>query len=178
LFKLWKKFKQVVINFSVDDIEERFEYERKNAKWTESLTNISQYRELSNQYGVNMDIRIYVTVGVLNVFYLKEFFEEIKKLGVKIVLNMVHYPHHYAITILPTKVKDVIKEKLETIDATNMLHHTSPSIQNIINFMYGNPTNIPLLHTFFEKTTMHDEYRKESFKDTFPDFYELLKGYR
>jgi MoaA/NifB/PqqE/SkfB family radical SAM enzyme len=177
-FKLWKKFKQVVINFSVDDIKERFEYERKNAKWSESLENITRYRALSNQYGVNMHIRIYVTVGVLNVFYLKEFFEEIKKLGVKIVLNMVHYPHHYAITILPTKVKDVIKEKLETIDATNMLHHTSPSIQNIINFMYGNPTNIPLLHTFFEKTTMHDEYRKESFKDTFPDFYELLKGYR
>jgi hypothetical protein len=150
----------------------------KNAKWQESLENIEKYRELSNQYDVNMEIRIYTTVSILNVFYLKEFFEEIKKLGVKIVLNMVHYPHYYAITILPSEVKDIIKERLETIDTTNMLHHTSPSIQNIINFMYGNPTNMSLLHTFFEKTTMHDDYRKESFRETFPEFYELIKRYK
>jgi hypothetical protein len=152
----------------------------KEFRWgnSEYTAPVKKYQDYSKQYGVVMDIRIYATVGILNVFYLKEFFEEIKKLGVKLVLNMVHYPHHYAITILPSKVKDAIRTKLELIEVENILHHTSPSIQNIINFMYGNSTNIPLLHTFFEKTTMHDEYRKESFKDTFPDFYELLKDYK
>jgi MoaA/NifB/PqqE/SkfB family radical SAM enzyme len=176
-FKLWKKFKQVVINFSVDDIEKRFEYERKNAKWQESLENIEKYRELSNQYGVNMEIRIYTTVGILNVFYLKEFFEEIKKLGVKIVLNMVHYPHYYAITILPDEIKNIIKSKLESIDVEDMLHPTSPSIQNIINFMFGNNTNLDLLKVFFDKTYKHDKYRGDDFQKTFIELYNLLKKY-
>lgn len=176
-FELWKNFNQVIINFSIDDIDDRFEYQRKNAKWSETLTNISQYQELGRKHGVNMDIRIYTTVGVLNVLYLKEFFDEIKKLGLKIVLNMVHYPHHYAITILPSNVKDIIKEKLEMIDSSNMLHHTSPSIQNIINFMYGHEHSPTLLKMFFTKTKMHDEYRNESFAHTFPEMYELLKQY-
>jgi hypothetical protein len=90
---------------------------------------------------------------------------------------MVHYPHHYAITILPTEVKDVIKEKLETIDATDMLHHTSPSIQNIINFMYGNEYNPKLLKVFFDKTYTHDQYRGDDFQKTFTELYELLKKY-
>lgn len=176
-FELWKNFNQVIINFSIDDIGDRFEYQRKNAKWAETLTNIAQYQELSRKHGVNMDIRIYTTVGVLNVLYLKEFFDEIKKLGLKIVLNMVHYPHHYAITILPSNTKDIIKEKLEMIDSSNMLHHTSPSIQNIINFMYGHEHSPNLLKMFFTKTKMHDEYRNESFAHTFPEMYELLKQY-
>lgn len=124
-----------------------------------------------------MAIRIYATVGVLNVFYLKEFFEEIRKLGVKIVLNMVHYPHHYAITILPTEVKDAIKVKLESIDVDNMLHSTSPSIQNIINFMYGNEHNPELLKVFFDKTYKHDRYRGDDFQQTFSELYKLLKQY-
>lgn len=176
-FTLWKKFKQVVINFSIDDIGERFEYERKNAKWSESLENIKRYQDYSKQYGVTMEIRIYATVGVLNVFYLKEFFEEIGKLGVKIVLNMVHYPHHYAITILPTEVKDTIKTKLESINVGNMLHPTSPSIQNIINFMYGNDYNPELLKVFFDKTYTHDRYRNDDFQQTFIELYRLLKKY-
>ena len=176
-FKLWKKFEQVIINFSIDDIGERFEYQRKNAMWSETLENITRYQELSRQHGVNMEIRIYTTVGVLNVFYLKDFFDEIRKLGLQIVLNMVHYPHHYAITILPSNVKDIIKEKLEMIDSSNMLHHTSPSIQNIINFMYGNEQNPELLKIFFKKTKIHDEYRNESFAYTFPEIYKLLTQY-
>lgn len=177
LFETWKPFKEVVINFSIDDIGERFEYERKNAKWSESLENIKRYQDYSKQYGVNMEIRIYATVGILNVFYLKEFFEEIKKLGVKIVLNMVHYPHHYAITILPTEVKDIIKTKLESIDVGNMLHSTSPSIQNIINFMYGNEHTPDLLKVFFDKTYKHDRYRGDDFQKTFIELYELLEQY-
>ena len=176
-FELWKKFNQVIINFSIDDIGDRFEYQRKNAKWLETLANIAQYQQLSRQHGVNMEIRIYTTVGVLNVLYLKEFFDEIRKLGLKIVLNMVHYPHHYAITILPPNVKDIIKEKLEMIESSNMLHHTSPSIQNIINFMYGSEHSPDLLKMFFTKTNIHDEYRNESFAQTFPEMYELLKQY-
>ena len=142
LFELWKPFKEVYVNFSIDDIEKRFEYQRYNANWNESLSNIQKYKELAIKHSVNMPLRLYVTVGILNVLYLKEFVEKIKPLGMPIIFNMVHYPHHYSIVNLPTKVKDVIKEKLLSIDFGDILDPYSPSIDNIINFMYGSECNI------------------------------------
>jgi sulfatase maturation enzyme AslB (radical SAM superfamily) len=173
-FELWKLFKKVIINFSVDDCGDRFEYQRKNAKWEESLYNIKMFKEYGKKHGVNLDLRIYVTVGILNIFYLKEFFNEIKNLGIKVTLNMVHYPHHYAITILPDKIKNIIRDKLLTID-TDIVRKDSLQIDNIIKFMYNTDYNPKLLETFWEKTEIHDRYRNESYSNTFPEFYNILK---
>jgi len=176
-FELWKLFKSVTINFSIDDCGERFEYQRKNAKWNEVLHNIKMYQEYGLKHGVNLDLRIYCTVGVLNVYYLPDFFNEIKDLGVSVTLNMVHYPHHYAITILPIEVKNIIRSRLESITGT-IVRNDSLQIDNIIKFMYNTDTNQDLLKTFFEKTEIHDQYRNEQYSKIFPEFYEIIKGFK
>ena len=124
-----------------------------------------------------MTLRFYTTVGILNVLYLKEFFDFIRQYDMQVLLNLVHYPHHYAIVNLPNDVKDVIKDKLLSIQVENLLAEWSPSIDNIINFMYGSDYNKELLKTFFDKTRLHDGYRKDSFNDTFIELYKLLKDY-
>jgi molybdenum cofactor biosynthesis enzyme MoaA len=177
LFEIWKPFQKVIINFSIDDIEQRFEYQRYNAKWSQTLEHIKLYQESAKKHNVNMELRIYVTVGILNVYYLKEFFEKFEVFGIPITLNLVHYPHHYAIINLPNAVKDKIKEKLLTIKNTNIINSYSLKIENIINFMYNTDYKKELLNLFFTKTKQHDDYRKESFKDIFPEFYEILKEY-
>ena len=176
-FESWKKFNTVIINFSIDDVGNRFEYQRKNAIWKESLLNIQQYQQFAEKYNVNMKLRLYVTIGILNVFYLKEFVNTVKDLGIEIVFNMVHYPHYYSIVNLPTEIKDIVKEKLLTIDLTNLLSTESPSIEHIINFMYGSAYNPQLLQMFFERTKLHDAYRNESFQCTFPEFYSIIEKY-
>ena len=176
-FESWKKFNTVIINFSIDDVGNRFEYQRKNAIWKESLLNIQQYQQFAEKYNVNMKLRLYVTIGILNVFYLKEFVNTVKDLGIEIVFNMVHYPHYYSIVNLPTEIKDIVKEKLLTIDLTNLLSTESPSIEHIINFMYGSAYNPQLLQMFFERTKLHDAYRNESFQYTFPEFYSIIEKY-
>ena len=176
-FKLWAPFREVGINFSIDDLGPRFEYQRKNAKWDEVLANIARYKELAAKYNVNIILKFYITVGILNVFYLKEFFEFIKEYNMQVVINLVHYPHHYSIVNLPSEVKDIVKEKLTSIDVNNLLTEWSPSIDNVINFMYGSEYNPNLLKTFFDKTRLHDGYRKDSFNDTFPELYEMLNKY-
>jgi hypothetical protein len=132
---------------------------------------------LAAKYNVNIILKFYTTVGILNVLYLKEFFEFIKDYDMQVVLNLVHYPHHYSIVNFPTEIKDIIKEKLLSIDVSNLLAAWSPSIDNIINFMYGAEYDIKLLKTFFDKTQIHDEYRNESFSKTFPELNEMLKKY-
>ena len=176
-FELWSRFQTVTINFSIDDINDRFEYQRKNANWDQICHNIQLYKEYGEKYKVNLKLRIYSTVGILNVFYLPEFFEEMKKFGIEIYLNLVHYPHHYAIHILPTEIKDIIKAKLLTVDES-IISNESPRIDNIINFMYNIKPNKDLLDKFFKTTTVHDDYRNESFSTIFPDLFNLIKDYR
>ena len=176
-FKLWAPFREVIMNFSIDDIGTRFEFQRKNAIWNETLENMVKYKELAAKYNVNMTMRLYTTVGILNVLYLKEFFEFVKEHDMKVLLNLVHYPHHYSIVNLPTEVKDIVKEKLLSIQAGGLLAEWSPSIDNILNFMYGAECDRELLKTFFHKTRIHDEYRNESFSEIFPELYEMLKDF-
>lgn len=176
-FELWSLFKGVIINFSIDDIGKRFEYQRKNAKWDECLHNIKMYKEYGKKYNVNLDLRIYVTVGILNVYYLKEFIEELQDLDINVTLNMVHYPHHFAITILPNEVKDIVKNKLLEIK-TNVIRYDSLNLDNVIKFMYNTDSNNDLMKLFFEKIETHDAYRNESYQDVFPEFYEIIRKYK
>jgi MoaA/NifB/PqqE/SkfB family radical SAM enzyme len=176
-FKLWNKFKRVVINFSIDDIGGRFEYQRKNAVWGEILKNIDLYKTYAAKYGVNIELKIYTTIGILNIFYLDEFLEFAAGVNLSVVLNLVHYPHHFSIVNLPDEVKQILSNKLKSINFTDILDPGSPTINNIINYMVGTKGGETELATFFSKIKLHDDYRNESFKNTFSEFYEIIKHY-
>jgi MoaA/NifB/PqqE/SkfB family radical SAM enzyme len=176
-FKLWKNFNEVTISLSIDDVAQRFEYQRMNAKWKETLENINRFKSLGKEYNVNLKLQVYVTVGSLNVFYLKELVEFVRdNLDLPIVFNMVHYPHHYSIVNLPEPVKVIVAEKLRSIDlSTVTMLEWSPTIDNLIRFMNDRACNQDELTKFFDTTKLHDEYRKQEFANTFPELYSLLK---
>lgn len=63
LLELWSKFKLVQIDFSIDDIGERFEYQRFPAKWDEVVSNLKWFVDncpVNCMFGVN------TTVSILN----------------------------------------------------------------------------------------------------------------
>lgn len=177
-FKLWKNFNAVTINLSIDDIAERFEYERMNAKWTETLANIHNFKRLGIEHNVNLSLQIYVTIGFLNVWYLKELIEFIKdNINLPVVFNMVHYPHHYSIVNMPESVKPIVADKLKSIDFTGVtMLEWSPTVDNVIKFMNDRQCNSDELQKFFTTTQMHDEYRNQNFKNTFLELYNILQG--
>ena len=177
-FKIWKNFKEVTISLSVDDIGNRFEYQRKNAKWQEVKNNIDLFKTYKAQYGVNLHLQLYITVGIYNVFYLQEILEELKKFDLPVVFNMVHYPHHFSLVNLPNSVKPIIENVLQSIDTTSIRFlDWSPAIDNLIRYMNDRNYDSIEFNKFWELTELHDTYRKESFKNTFPELYTLLKEY-
>lgn len=66
----WKKFKSVLINFSIDGIGDKFEYIRYPLKWNIVQHNMFRMRE---QLPNNVSFKINHTVNVLNLFYHDEF---------------------------------------------------------------------------------------------------------
>lgn len=63
LLDLWKEFKLVQLDFSIDDIGERFEYQRYPAKWDDVVDNLQWYIDNSP---ANCMFAVNTTVSILN----------------------------------------------------------------------------------------------------------------
>jgi hypothetical protein len=175
-FEYWKKCSFITINFSVDDIGERFEYQRKNAVYDDVFKNLALFVEHADKHQLKYEFNIYCTVGIMNVLYLPEFLKEAEKFNLQIWLNLVHYPDHFNIKNLPKDVKEAVKTKLETIDYSNIkFNRDSISVEDIINFMMLNDNDPAMIEKFYDVVNLHDGYREESFEQTFPELHDLLK---
>lgn len=63
LLDLWQQFKLVQIDFSIDDIEQRFEYQRYSANWAQVKDNLQWYIDHAPH---NCMFAVNTTVSVLN----------------------------------------------------------------------------------------------------------------
>jgi sulfatase maturation enzyme AslB (radical SAM superfamily) len=63
LIDLWSQFKLVKLDFSIDDIGQRFEYQRYPARWSAVADNLHWFRENSPH---NCMIAVNTSVGILN----------------------------------------------------------------------------------------------------------------
>ena len=67
--EIWPHFKRVEIAFSIDDIKERFEYQRHPAKWEAVNEKIIKFK---NSNLKNLSTQICTTISIFNVMYIDE----------------------------------------------------------------------------------------------------------
>ena len=130
--EIWKHFKTVEIAFSIDDVGDRFEYQRSNAVWAEVQANIERFKEMRNRCA-NIRLQVCTTVNVFNVYYLEAVANWIDMQGFDFVYwNMMHEAYYFSISTLPETAKQAITEKLKSaqVDA-----HTQQEFTQIIDFM-------------------------------------------
>ena len=170
----WKQFDFVVVNFSIDDIGKRFEYQRKNAIYDEVISNLENFKLLSELYNVDGRFYLYLTISMYNIYYLDEIIEQLSYLNFEFVLNLLHHPLHSNITNLPDSIKKIITNKLLNFNNSNVKYHKqSASIKNIIDFMNSTSYDHEQWIKFLEYNRIIDENRNEIFKEIFPEFYKI-----
>jgi len=112
--EIWQHFQTVEIAFSIDDLGERFEYQRTNAVWTEVLTNLNRFRQLRSRYD-NIQLQVCSTVNIFNVWHLEELATWIDKQGFDFIYwNMLHQARCFSVSALPEPAKALAQAKLET----------------------------------------------------------------
>jgi MoaA/NifB/PqqE/SkfB family radical SAM enzyme len=113
---IWKNFKHVEIAFSIDDVEQRFEYQRSNAVWTEVVENIEKFKQLRARNS-NITLQACCTINVFNVYYLETVARWIDQQGFDFIYwNMMHDAYYYSIGTLPETAKAAITDRLLTAD--------------------------------------------------------------
>jgi MoaA/NifB/PqqE/SkfB family radical SAM enzyme len=109
---IWKHFKIVEIAFSIDDLGDRFEYQRTNAVWSEVEANIAKFKTLRREHA-NMRLQVCSTVNVFNAYYLPELAEWNYAQGFDYVYwNMMHEAYYFSIATLPEGAKRAITTRL------------------------------------------------------------------
>ena len=164
-YKLWNQFKAIEFNFSLDDINERFTYNRHPGNWSTVMANIGEIR--TKNWTIPTKFFAICTVSNLNIFYLPELLHTVNELELPYFLNTVHEPHCYDISFLPSTIKEQVIEKLKMCKDIS-------KIQFLIN-MLCKSENLTHWEEFKFRTKIKDEYRKESFAVTFPEFYKICK---
>lgn len=132
--EIWSHFKTVEIAFSIDDVNQRFEYQRTGANWDEVNENIVKFKTLQKQLP-NLQLQCCSTVNVFNVLYIEELAAWQEQTGFGFVYwNMMHEAYYFSISTLPESAKQIIATKLQSAN-------TSPATQkefgHIIDFMQG-----------------------------------------
>ena len=166
---IWPHFKTVEIAFSIDDIGQRFEYQRSNAVWSEVLANLDRFRDLRRAHA-NIRLQCCSTVNVFNVFYLADLAHWIDQQPFDFVYwNMMHEAYYFCINSLPESAKKVITQRLRSAPVS-VKHQVE--FERITDFM----NNGASLDGFILRMRVADLDRKrqQNLADVEPEFAQLI----
>lgn len=166
LINLWKNFKKIDIQISVDGTSKMFEYTRWPGKWEECYKNLQKYKQLVSQQ-THINISISHTVSVFNVLDIPDFLVWcMKEKMPKPYLGMVYQPKEFSIRVFPTDIKQEI---------TARLSHLGKHVSSVINFM--NDEQIPSINydNLLNKIEFLDRCRNQKLEEYCPKIADLIK---
>lgn len=167
---LWPSFKTVEIAFSIDDVAERFEYQRTNAVWHAVTKNIERFVQLRQQH-TNIRLQVCTTVNVFNVLYLQDVASWIDRHSFDFVYwNLMHDAWYFSIACLSDSVKTVVIDRLSSHD----FRQHNQEIQRICDFMRNGASTDGFMTRM--KINDLDRKRQQDFRIVAPEMAELL-GY-
>ncbi len=164
--RLWELLKQcgnVNLFFSIDDMNNRFEYQRRGASWKEVLDNLQWFKNNSSS---NIWLGFHTTYSLLNIYYLgelREFFNE----------NFPGWPVHYgpyrsgmgscSAHELPSDIRDAIITKLSPY----------PQLEFVKKFIQTQENHN--LNPFFNYIEKYDQAAGQSYANDHPEFWSVLR---
>ena len=168
---IWKHFRTVEIAFSIDDLDQRFEYQRDNAQWADVERNIKLFKNLRAEHP-NIQLQCCSTVNVFNVRYIDQLAQWIVQQQFDFVYwNMLHEAWYLSIASLPEIAKQDIAQHLN--DATIPSQYRA-EFDRIIDFMtQGASSDGKKLQEEIRKL---DQRRGQDLTKVAPEFTELI-GY-
>jgi len=162
LIEYWKHFNHVDIQFSIDNIGDRFELER-GGSWQQVDSNIKKLIALNLP---NIKISVMPAISIMNVLYLDEIVQWANDLGLAINVGYVTEPAGFDLKNLTAEAKKLITEKFQ--------HRVWPEMKNILNYILSGPDSDG--QEFIKLCKHFDSLRNQNFADSHPEIAKAM-GY-
>lgn len=165
-WNLWKHFKEIDMQLSIDGVGARYEYIRHPAQWNTLVNNTVEYIKQQQQLD-NFRLSVSHTVSAYNIYYLQEFFDWCANIGLPTPwLGRVHDPVYMQPTVWSTPAREVIHSKLT--ESCNV------DIQPWAELIKNSPES-DQFELFCARLKQHDQFRGTSFDTVFPELSKWLQ---
>lgn len=169
---IWPHFKEVEIAFSIDDVGERFEYQRYGAVWQEVNENIKKFNDLKSLHK-NIKTQVCCTINVQNIYNLEQVANWIESQSFDYVFyNYLHEAKEWNVQYLPDEYKQTIQTKL--LSSKIVGQHKEELCKAVVFMMDQNLGNDQMHWLRKQKIIASDNYRQQSFVDVHPEYQGLL----
>ena len=182
LVGLWKEFKNVVIGASIDAVGSRAEYIRNGVPWQTIESNLKRLMEFKKECST-FDFYYSPTVGLLNIAHITDMHRYIYENNLipninSINFNLLLYPLHYDMRILPNEIKNDITEKFQLheqwLTSINAPKETIDKFSNLRQYLNQTVENSnSLLEEFLTVTKNLDSLRDEDFNKSLPEYKRI-----
>jgi len=172
--KILKGFKEVNLSVSIDDIGDRFEYQRHPAKWDDVWSNMLKFKETCEEFG--FELAVCVTISNYNIFKIEEILQFLVDEDVPFYINMLHDPPNYGVLNLHQSIKEIVVDKLNELIKVTEKIELRDSYINIVNYLNSKQANASHWRYFSTMVKLLDEIRNESFEETFPEYHEVIQS--
>ena len=162
IIELWRKFDNVKVSFSIDDLAERNYYIRYPSDWSTIMTNVDMLVK------EDFEIDITQTVSFMNYSNLSNFYRFFKfDRGIDVHLNPVYIPDYLSPAVLPKEMRDRIHETFPTdYGNVNEFEH--------LKKLYSGPDQPEQWQKAIEYTRALDNIRNQKIGDYLPEFKLLI----
>jgi len=160
--EILNKCGDVKLFFSIDDIEKRFEYQRRGANWNEVVKNIKWF-----QHNLNADYGFNITYSLFNIFYLDEIYKNLAYQFPGLYRNYSAFNTGMAdcsAEFLDQTHYDIIVKKFQEISELSF-------VQNYVKTTKSNPYN-----EFISYVKKYDALTNTSYPNTHPEFWTLINN--
>ena len=160
------QFKEITLCLSIDDLGGRLEYERYPTEWNVVQENILKFLELRDKHS-NLFLTLCPTVSSFNIYYMSEYLDWAKTMGIYTYYNILHYPPSHSIKNLPDNLKEIASARL-----------THEDFDIVKNFLHLPRESDILIKEFISKNEELDQFRQQDFKTTFGEWGNLVMEYK
>lgn len=163
IIDIWKQFKSVQIQCSIDAIGEPLEYIRSGSSWEKIKTNIEQL--LTNVQNSNIEITFSPVLNILNIWFIDKLYEYATSNNIAVNMIVLTGPDYLALDVIPDSLKHLALDKIDQLESQyNIDTHVISHIRNLIN----NNINQCLFQHTLSHILLLDKLRDEKLFELLP----------
>ena len=172
IVSIWKQFKQVQINCSLDAAGPEINYIRSGSNWTEILQNFKTLHTIGQTH-THISLNISPTMSILNIWFFADLIKFAHDHKVPCDPFILAGPHAFVLSVIPDSLIPTALHQLDQAKEINWID------KSIIERMRELIVNNNLKHTFdrtLVEIMLMDNLRNEKLFDVLPFKTHALSG--
>jgi radical SAM protein with 4Fe4S-binding SPASM domain len=170
---LWKHFKNINLNASIDSWGDRAEYIREGTVWSTIENNIKTIQKEVP----HVKLQTGSVISVFNLYTIPEFLNYFLDNNIvdskqfhPFFYNIIN-PNYYSADVIPNNLKSQIIDKLSNVKYTPTI---DKEIQKVITYLKNSNYNPELKDQFIKNTLYYDKIRNRNVIHSFPELQSLF----